>query len=501
MQQTIYISEGAVSNLIDDFFAASKGKLNVMECEGIIKRTDRLVLALKTLQSDGCINEISDLSYHIFREFQKHNLCELQLLAKWGATVENYSSLHSLFQIVKKCIKNDEIFEPKNDFPSYSPGSIVPYFPQYKTGDELFPHDITKIIIQQDLKALKKMLFISKNYHEMTKSEIIYHFNEKNANLSDFKIASKKDFADFVAYLGDNAHKITKLALPIELICSYKTRDDKLIESPKLGNEIVRCFPNIQHLSFQQKDDMKSLYGKNLICLKELLLLESLDFSRCHLICSHFFEFIPQLKKLNVNNCYIAGDMKPLKFLINLIELDASNSGLSNSKFLKSMPKLKNLNLSNNPALKNSKGLSTLENLENLDLSGCTGFSDIDIKASHLTNLSLKRTGLKDSITIASMPNLIKLDLSECEITDLEILTPLLKLTDLNLSWCKIKNIKFLESMVNIKKIDISGNLKIRDLKPCLELSKLKRLNIKRCVWIKNLHGLDSLKGLWLIKD
>ncbi len=88
------------------------------------------------------------------------------------------------------------------------------------------------------------------------------------------------------------------------------------------------------------------------------------------------------------------------------------------------------------------------------------------------------RTGTEpDSATLAKLTNIMRLDISNCRISDISFLENLTKLEQLNLSSNKISDISALSNLTKLEQLNLSGN-KISDISALSNLTNLKHLHL-----------------------
>jgi len=219
------------------------------------------------------------------------------------------------------------------------------------------------------------------------------------------------------------------------------------------------------------------------------------------------------LKHLSLNNCSLSS-ISPLKDLVNLEYLDLSNNTLRNINILSGMKNLKELYLGSNA-------------VTSLDvLSGLTSIEKLDVSYNTITTLEPLR-GMYDSIlelnashnqisSIQGLPDLQKLtvlDLSNNNITDVTSLMLLTELNQLNLSNNALTSINGIESMLQLHvlkiaynqiealppfqltcqlvSIDASHNL-LTDLEPLAGLPWLNNVNVDYNPELESLEPLDK---------
>ncbi|MBL7146423.1 MAG: leucine-rich repeat domain-containing protein [Phycisphaerae bacterium] len=209
---------------------------------------------------------------------------------------------------------------------------------------------------------------------------------------------------------------------------------------------------------------------------------------------SHISSMI-SLKILCLTNCGIE-DISVLSSLNKLEVLNLSSNNISGSlSFLSPLINLKSLGLSRN-RITDISALSSLKNLESLMLR-TNRISDIAPLASleNLTHLLLEYNDITDITPLASLENLTGLSLGYNDITDITPLASLENLTGLTLEYNDISDISVLSSLVKLKTLSLSGNQKIRDMRPLSALINMFSLNL--CSnGIEDVSFLSSLTNL-----
>jgi internalin A len=101
---------------------------------------------------------------------------------------------------------------------------------------------------------------------------------------------------------------------------------------------------------------------------------------------------------------------------------------------------------------------------------------------------------ISDLRPLASLDNLISLELSGNPIDDLQPIANLTNLTSLRIAYSKVDNIQPLRGLVKLKKLDLNSN-QISDLQPLGKLTNLVNLNLMRNQ-IRNPQPLTGLQNL-----
>ena len=219
-----------------------------------------------------------------------------------------------------------------------------------------------------------------------------------------------------------------------------------------------------------QKTETETLYSNDLWSLKEFTVPEGTT-SVADL------KQLPYLKKLSVN-----------KF--NLEDLS----------FLEGFTKLETLDLSGSrlPA-ESLQILSTLPSLKNLLIADC-GFSTIAplAEATSLVRIDLSNNTIRNLEVLAVMPDLEELNLKHNALTDLSSLSSLGKLTRLDVSFNSLTSLEPLAACGNLTFLDAQNN-QIAALNGIENLTGLTYLGldhnlITEVTLLANLTGLETLK-------
>jgi Leucine-rich repeat (LRR) protein len=564
-----------VPGLFNYCFKLQNGKHQELTDHDYIDRvTDRLILHLKDLSENHSEIYALAMSRFLLKKFQKYgfdpsqvtdfksfkNKCKISSERFLNKINKNRScrSLYNLFQSAIEGaggIKYHEICSNNQLLLTSSATVGMDYLPPVK--EEVFQEDFMAILSKTDLKVLNKISRLSELYKLIAKKEIKNLPNE--IDLSEYEIHSFTDLVRLLNFVGkDKCQKIEKLTIPIDLLT---------LSNKDIALAIAINFPNVQHLSFvKNKNDEEIIEindKENFEFIKRWPLLESIDLSgQNHITTVEWLKWAPGLKVLNLKEC------NKLKFLFNLRELkkltDLNLEGcfLFKLNWIESLVDLENLNLRRCYQKEGYHSLSKLTKLKKLNLSD-SNFSDIfcilpldqleelDLSGTKAANLEelksllnlkkLSLAGLKidelnflrqllnlenlnlsncvsGDIILPHMPNLQILDLSDSEITKIEVEKPLDQLIELNAGWCKFNDLIFLNFMVNLEKLNLSGNkfnrygssLSLKKLK-YLDLSytktpmhlewkdagNLRELNLKNCDWVRDVDFLENLPYLY----
>jgi Leucine-rich repeat (LRR) protein len=146
------------------------------------------------------------------------------------------------------------------------------------------------------------------------------------------------------------------------------------------------------------------------------------------------------------------------------------------------------------------EGLEEMPNLEKLDLSEC-GIIKIE-NLNQLTNLkelTIRSNGITKLEGLNFPKSLVVLDLSSNRIDKLEGMNNLENLEELSLTYCGIKKLENLDKLIKLKdlKMGANGITKIEGLEN-LKYLKVLALGYNKIEKIENLNNLESLEVLGL---
>lgn len=158
---------------------------------------------------------------------------------------------------------------------------------------------------------------------------------------------------------------------------------------------------------------------------------------------TNFLTGLASLQILNIKNVRA----ETIKFSKNLCNLDTLSLTYNQLQSLDStillLKGLKSLDLSNNIYLKSTPDMfKGLDSLELLNLSYNEGLGEISMNM------------------FRGLPNLVRLDLSWCDLTQIhsDAFSHIPKLTKLNLSHNNLKNASFLRHLTHLKDLNLSSN-------------------------------------------
>lgn len=168
-----------------------------------------------------------------------------------------------------------------------------------------------------------------------------------------------------------------------------------------------------------------------------------------------------------------AASTEDLKLLTHLKQLTIHDRQLDSLEFLSTITELEYLDLSNCDLPDDLSTIATLPALKELRLSEC-GISTISTlsMATGLTHLDVSSNAIGDVSVLTNMPLLSVVDLSHNAVTDLSCVTVLPQLTELNVSYNSIASVGPVGVCTLLKKLDITNN-QVSDIAPLSALTNL----------------------------
>ncbi|NFQ73566.1 DUF5050 domain-containing protein [Clostridium botulinum] len=191
--------------------------------------------------------------------------------------------------------------------------------------------------------------------------------------------------------------------------------------------------------------------------------IKELDFHNAHIEKLNGIENMTALEKLNLSGTDIK-DISLLKYLTNLREVNISNTSISDITALESSIYIRYLNL-NKTEITTLEVIKKFEHIEKLYVSG-TKISTIP-NLNSLMELDLSNCNLTSNNFLSSnFSNLVYLNLSSIKIqgnllNEINNISILGKLEYLSIANTNVVNIDVLRSLVNLRKLDITGCTKI----------------------------------------
>ncbi|MFC1716071.1 leucine-rich repeat domain-containing protein [Candidatus Poribacteria bacterium] len=248
----------------------------------------------------------------------------------------------------------------------------------------------------------------------------------------------------------------------------------------------------------------------DLALLSKLTNLTSLDISDNNIRDITGIEGCVNLERLMLGTLYDRSessndveDISPLKELTNLVELSLASNKVSNIEPLSGLTNLTWVNLNNNQ-ITDAAPLAKLTNLERLQLKD-NPIGDVTF-LPNLTNLTLFSIWdlPADDIDgvlqmLSDFPNLTRLSLCRCGITNLTPLSKLTGLISLELWGNQISDLSPLSDLTELEWL-VLGNDQISDITPLAGLTNLTTLALNKCqiTDITPVSGLTKLTSLEL---
>ncbi|KAJ2987747.1 hypothetical protein HDV02_005975, partial [Globomyces sp. JEL0801] len=198
----------------------------------------------------------------------------------------------------------------------------------------------------------------------------------------------------------------------------------------------ISRFENLQDLEISDIGSISVQLQLDISVICTLPHLRKISITDVNIINTAAFSNMIYLKDLELTSANIS-DISDLSTLVNMVNLNLSHNAISDIKALKNMKKLKTLKLAT-------------ENLL---------FSDTDL--------------------LLHFPNLIELELSGYQITDISFLSTLLGLKSLTLNGNKISDLSPLKPLTKLECLIISHN-QITDVSVLSNLIKLKTLDLEK---------------------
>lgn len=333
-----------------------------------------------------------------------------------------------------------------------------------------------------DMEFTQLQNYVTRNMFNM----VLEHF----PNLRELIINDPLD-EDLAELLSQDAFANQLKEVPIEkltLNCSNLTNIDFLNHFPKLTQiELNECrslglidaskyFSRIKYLEFYDCINitgLETLSQLEKLSLKWVAEIKSLDLSNLKNLISLDLHYCEQLKRI-----------KKLESLVNLQKLQIFKEGKNRDMVPLNFASLINLEiLSLDGYSANLTGLDKLKSLNQLRLTGCAKLTDYNF-IKNLTNLYiLQMDNLEDEYAnnIASLKNLICLDLKGSKITSIDFLKDLKELFHINLERCtKLHDLKPLRHHPSLNFLSLNYCNNIADITPLshLPLKELRLIGI-----------------------
>ncbi len=347
----------------------------------------------------------------------------------------------------------------------------------------------------------------------------------------------------------DNCHSITGRGL-LALSKSHQMHTLTMSNCRSLTDEAIINISHLKNLHTLSLDGCRCLSDISLRALGNLINLRKLDLSQCDLVSDDAIQHLTNiffLEELSLGWCRRITD-KGVEILVqqpgrnvhlntlSLARCHISDPGVECLAQLKALRHLVLNGCTNIRSVALGKTLSLLKYLETLDVSYCPSIlrsswqgkidsiksldlcyaAVTDVQLSRLSNLPALEEVNFDSCLVGDwalahfadnnvVPNLVSLNLADCDLTDsgMPHLPKLKKLKHLSLFYCNISNqgLRHLSGMMSLETL----NLDSRDISDD-GLYHLRNLNLKSldvfsaritdigCVHLKRIKSLESLE-------
>jgi len=346
------------------------------------------------------------------------------------------------------------------------------------------------------LAGFDKLVYLdasSNGIHSMDSMPLIK--NLKTLNLSDNSIS---DFNGIEKMQQLEELNIALNPGRIELKPVVKLKNLKILDIS--GNEIknINAIEGLTHLRILKIAGMKNVdVLKNLPVMKQL---EEVDLSGNTFVLSDVgvlgkFENFSNLKTLNLSKDNISN-----LYVLTSVENKVINFFFSWQTERNVKPifsSLENLVLASN-SIKDLNPLKYYPHLKTLDLRNNPMTSIVDLASlTELLTLNLDNTGILNFDTLKTLSHLKELTISSNNLSDLSDLSVLKSLTTLDISHNTLTHADRLSKCVNLHKL-IMNNNQLIDLSPLKSLTKLEYLDVKNntVTDYTPLYGLKNLKEL-----
>ena len=327
-------------------------------------------------------------------------------------------------------------------------------------------------------------------------------------SLSDIFLLSQWTSLEELKLRNNRIEDITPLKNLVDLRV-LDLRENKLTDISSLAGLTELTELNLRHNYFA---DLKALSG-----LTGLVYLNL--HSNSHIRSLKPMERLTGLKTLILAHVPVGDDIRVLKNFVHLNRLNMLNCRLSHVTPLSALVNLQSLNLRWNQLtdispLSGLIGLWRL-NLEGNDiadlapLAGLTELLQLNIYSnSHvrsirplerlagLETLIMRNVPVGDDIRVlGDMIRLKRLNLRDCDITDIAPLSSMSNLRALDLRGNHLTDLSPLAGLTKLKELDLRDN-DVADLTPLADLTKLVYLNIHSNSRVGSILSLDSLTSL-----
>ena len=190
--------------------------------------------------------------------------------------------------------------------------------------------------------------------------------------------------------------------------------------------------------------------------------IKELDFHNAHIEKLNGIENMISLEKLNLSGTDIK-DISLLKYLVNLKEVNISNTSISDITALENSIYIRYLNV-NETEVTTLEVIKKFRYIEKLYISG-TKINTVP-QLSSLLELDLSNCNISDINFISYLNNLTYLNVGKLKyksniLSDISFVSSLEKLEYLSIANTDVVNIDVLRNLVNLRKLDITGCAKI----------------------------------------
>lgn len=344
-------------------------------------------------------------------------------------------------------------------------------------------YDCSKLNLKDyDLKNLSHctQLNLSKTCYNITPNNFQYLTRLRNLTMRNFnchinrklnEVCENINFSLILTYLANNNFKLHSLDLSDNKLSEQNLQDISKIECDKLilinceFSVLLKKHPNVRTLNVSGIQVPLYYYMSNTIVktfdLKNLVGVTNLNISYCKDITIGF-EYLTQLKKLNISGCTNVKFLPPLTKMLNL-NLGGCDKSILTSLYVPNCTKL-DLSWCN----LNDDNLFYIQNLQNL--------TDLDLSCNEL----LTSSGIQ---YLTNLNKLNKLVLTQCTNIDNDCLKYLSGIPILNLSSCIKINNSELKHLSSCYDLNIDHCKLISDLS---HFSNIFKLSIIDCPLIIN---------------